>query len=166
MKIRTWLIWLDAVCVALAILISVVAIIRYTGNIAYPVWILAPWGVLIVLLAIISIVHMFFYVPMIGASEGQSTKIEEPVIGAKEVTSTKDETPASVIVSLFIIGCAIAATVQFFHHAFGYLSVELLIFLLGISIADIFAVIPFVKARTIRDLLPTEASVKSDQEQN
>lgn len=116
----------DSICVAFAVLGTALAVIRFVGNLSFPVGIAAPWGIALVLLSIIIIVHLCVYVPLLH-----------------EVADDDDGAAfgASVIV---VIACIIIAAVQFFHHAFGWLSVESLVLLIVLLVADAFVGVPCI----------------------
>jgi hypothetical protein len=162
MKLRKWLIWADVICTALAVLISIVAVVRSIGNVTYPVWILAPWGVLVVLLAVTVEIHVIVCLLVswvkIGKEDARQKRLGIP---------PNQEPPVVVFVFFVLFFSSISfpslALFQFFSHAFEFLSIELLVLLIGLCIGDIFLFIPFVKdARTVRELLPTSQIIRRE----
>jgi hypothetical protein len=165
MKLRTWLIWADIICTALAVLIFTVAVVRSIGNIVYPVWLLAPWRVLAILLAVIVEIHVILCLLVswakIGEEEARQKRLGIPPNQEPPVVSF-----LFIILFFLSISFPSLAMFQIFSQVFESLSIELLVIFIGLCISDIFFVIPFVKnTRTIRELLPTRSSVESDQEQ-
>jgi len=114
-------IWFDAICIFIALIVSILAIIRYSGNFSYPVWILSLWAIVLVLLSIICIIHMCAYVPAVYRFDIHKTG---GMIGAAYLLGS--------------IAVLIGAPVQFFSHMYGWLSVELLIIFVTLIIADTF----------------------------
>jgi len=118
----------DSICVGLAVLVTILSIVRFVGSFAYPLWILAPWGIIIVLLSIIVIVHAGIY-----AAVAVGTTSDSDIQGA-----------ALGILGVATVICAIVASVQFFQHAFGWLSVESLVFLIALLTVDALIGVPMV----------------------
>lgn len=117
----------DSICVGLAVLATILSIVRFVGSFAYPLWVLAPWGVIVVLLSIIIIVHAGIYTAVVVSAAPEN-----------------DQGAAFGVCGLSTVACAIVASVQFFNHAFGWLSIESLVLLIALLVVDALIGVPMV----------------------
>jgi hypothetical protein len=146
LRILKYTIWFDAICIFLALIATILSIIRFSGNFSYPLWVVAPWSIALVLLSIICIIHLTAYTPLIFSQEEKENSS----------SSNNDMTITSVYAGMNIV-FIIGSSLEFLYHHYGWLSIEILVCSIILLIVDILFGMSRISAiRRERDLVSQE----------